>query len=108
MSTAASTWAGSKLVTSFCMLNRSVWSAARLSELVDGPGPQAATTKSAPSPTARERNNGIRVIPPPTKHGFEEGAPRHFRLPRKSTALFPVARGESAPATDVRHLAVAR
>src|SRR5205807_323697 len=31
-----------------------------------------------------------------------------FRLPRKSIALFPAARGESAPATDVRHLAVAR
>jgi hypothetical protein len=69
MSTAADIVAGSRLPTSSTIGKLIVWSAARFSDGVPVPPPQAATTQTAPIATARERNKETLVIPPPTKHG---------------------------------------
>src|SRR5712692_5216917 len=65
MSTAESTWAGSRLVMSLDIPKRKVWSAARVSDDPPPPPPHAATTDSAPNAAARERNLELPVIQPP-------------------------------------------
>src|SRR6267143_477262 len=111
MSCPADMWPGSRSENSVTIGKLSVWSAASASPPPPPPPPHAATVVTAPSATARERNTENRVIPPPTKHGLEEGAPVETRPSSTSIALFPgVPRGESAPATDLttpRNLRVA-
>src|SRR2546427_12795406 len=93
MSTAADMCAGSRSPMSSTIGKLSVWSAASVSLGPPPPPPQAATVEIAPSATARERNKENRVIPPPTKHGLEEGALVETRPSSTSIALFPVCPG---------------
>src|SRR6266851_2146050 len=105
MSTAESTWAGSRLVMSLAIPKRSVWSAARVSDDPPPPPPQAATTHNAPNATARERNLELRVIQPP-----QENKPRKAR---SSGAILDIHRplpggpGRECAGNGFRHLAMA-
>src|SRR3989442_10418144 len=103
MSTAADMWAGSRSPMSSTIGKLSVWSAARVSEVPWLPPPHAATAiETAPKATAKERNLERRVIHPPLDTNCKEGAACldvHRPLPGD--------RGESAPATELSHPAMA-
>src|SRR4051812_33877162 len=106
-STAACSSAGSMSPMSSTIGKLSVWSAASCSDCVPLPPPHAAASDMAPTAIAKDRKTYERPNVTSLASRLEEArrqlSPPRYPSPSSRLGL----RGESAPATDDRHLAMA-